>query len=339
MIVPFTPEEVAFAADTGRYLTGQSVARYSNAAARTAAITSPVLNQLTMLDDRPGVVQYWDGTVWADATSGSGGDDGVASAWVGPDAPPGPPETGDIWYDSDDPNLFPLPLVVASGGTGATTPAAARTNLGVNLPLAIADGGTGGTTAPTARSSLGVPTAGNSTTTAGAPTTGTWARGDTWLDSANTLWTCTTGGTPGTWAPPVGYELAYNQITTVVNVTVTTVASPQIVIEGTTRTYDGSPVLVEFYATVVVAPTGSTIFLNLWDGATDLGIVGQVYLTSAVPALGSTLHGRRRLVPSAGAHNYRLLGWLASGTGGAVYAAAGGAGQTHNPAFLRVTRA
>lgn len=97
-------------------------------------------------------------------------------AYVSGSAPPSAPATGDLWLDTatDSSVGTPLPLVVANGGTGATSATAARTN-------------------------LAVPAIGNSTTTAGAPTSGTWARGDQWLDSTNVMWICTTGGTPGTW--------------------------------------------------------------------------------------------------------------------------------------------
>lgn len=56
----------------------------------------------------------------------------------------------------------PGPLPLGEGGTGATSAAGARTNLGlgslavVNSPVAVASGGTGATTAATARTSLGL---------------------------------------------------------------------------------------------------------------------------------------------------------------------------------------
>src|SRR6187551_3869190 len=58
--------EEVFAADFNPYVQQQVVARFASAAARTSAITSPVLNQLTELDNRPGIVQYWTGSAWAD---------------------------------------------------------------------------------------------------------------------------------------------------------------------------------------------------------------------------------------------------------------------------------
>jgi hypothetical protein len=41
------------------------VQHFANAAGRTAAITVPVLNMLTMLDTNPGVVEYWTGSKWS----------------------------------------------------------------------------------------------------------------------------------------------------------------------------------------------------------------------------------------------------------------------------------
>lgn len=60
--------EEVLASDFNPYLQQQVVARFATAAARTAAITSPVLNQLTIRDDLPGVVEYWTGAAWAIAS-------------------------------------------------------------------------------------------------------------------------------------------------------------------------------------------------------------------------------------------------------------------------------
>jgi hypothetical protein len=234
------------------------------------------------------------------------------NAYVGPNAPPGTPKVGDVWYDTDDPNPLTLPLSIVSGGTGATTAAGAR-------------------------SGLAVPAIGNSTTVGGAPTTGAWARGDQWLDSAGVVWTCTVAGTPGTWTAPPGTELAYNQITAGVNITATVEATAQPVITGSSRTYDGSPILIEInlpsYSTVL----GQFLVLNLWDGATDLGRFGS----SSSPVAGSIYNSAalvRRVVPSVGSHAYSLYAWnTAAGTAN-LQCGPGGAG-TYPPAFIRVTRA
>lgn len=56
----------ATADDANDLFMQQVVARFPNAAARATAITAPELNQLSMLNDRPGFVQYWNGGAWVD---------------------------------------------------------------------------------------------------------------------------------------------------------------------------------------------------------------------------------------------------------------------------------
>jgi hypothetical protein len=237
------------------------------------------------------------------------------NAYVGPNAPPGTPKVGDVWYDADDPNPLTLPLSIASGGTGATTAAGAR-------------------------SGLAVPAIGNSTTVGGAPTTGAWARGDQWLDSAGVVWTCTTAGTPGTWTCPPGTELYYNQITAAVTLTNGPTAQ-HIVIDGIARTYDGSPIILEFFSPIVQAPNagGSTgSMVNLLDGVTDLGCLAEVYNSQTTVATAAPVCARRKFTPTPGTHTYRLGGWVHSGTG-YVWAGAGGTGNSWLPAHLRITKA
>lgn len=67
----FVAGEEALAADVNAYLMGQTVARFSSAAARTAGLTGPTLGQLSSLDTAPGVIEYWTGTVWAQAPGGA----------------------------------------------------------------------------------------------------------------------------------------------------------------------------------------------------------------------------------------------------------------------------
>ena len=236
-------------------------------------------------------------------------------AFVGPNAPPGTPVIGDIWYDTDEPSAFTLPLSVANGGTAAVTPAAARTSLGTSL-------------------------AGGSPSTAGAPTSGTYARGDTWLDSNNVLWVCTVAGSPGTWmATNRGEELVYDQIAANVTLTATSVGAQTAVIAGTARAYDGSPVIIEFYTPRIDSPTNGQSLLHLCDGATNLGYFVAAQITAGgIGGFAGT--ARRRIVPTPGTHTFNVTGWTAGGTGsGLVTAGPGNANNTFQPAYLRVTRA
>lgn len=63
----FTAGQEALAADVNSLLMSQTVSRFASASARAAAIAAPVLNQLSVLDNRPGFTQYWNGSAWVDA--------------------------------------------------------------------------------------------------------------------------------------------------------------------------------------------------------------------------------------------------------------------------------
>jgi hypothetical protein len=58
--------EEVLAADLNNYVQEQTVPRFPNASTRTSQLGSPELNMLSLLDTRPGVVQYWSGGAWVD---------------------------------------------------------------------------------------------------------------------------------------------------------------------------------------------------------------------------------------------------------------------------------
>lgn len=63
---------------------------FASAAARSASLPSPMVSQITYLEDTK-LVQYWDGSTWRAV---GGGASYTTSA-------PSSPQTGDIWVDSD----------------------------------------------------------------------------------------------------------------------------------------------------------------------------------------------------------------------------------------------
>lgn len=139
------------------------------------------------------------------------------------------------------------------------------------------------------------------------------------------------------WAPT--RELSYTQITAPVTVAPTAAASAVAVVTGPATTFDGTPVMVEFFAGLVAPPSvaNGQIMFNLWDGAVDLGYFGSVVTPGGALAVPVTI--RRRLSPTAGSHTYSVRAWCPTGTNGSVQAGAGGAPGTYPPAYLAVARA
>lgn len=132
----------------------------------------------------------------------------------------------------------------------------------------------------------------------------------------------------------------YGEITAPVSVTATTAAGAQSVINPGNLTYDGGPVLVEFWCQNLQTPNtgaGASTLLNLWDANTDLGFLAQIISPSA-GANGISLLARRRLTPTAGAHNFNVRAWVSPSGTGTVSAGPGGPGAVA-PASLRIVRA
>lgn len=132
---------------------------------------------------------------------------------------------------------------------------------------------------------------------------------------------------------PTGWEFGYDQITANVSVTSTTESSPTTVITCAAHVFDGGPVMAQFFTNSLVNGGASQTLLNLWEGASNLGILINQSGTSIAPAS----VGMYRFTPTAGSHSYVVNGWRAVANG-TVTAAAGGAATTNDPAFIRFTK-
>jgi hypothetical protein len=134
-------------------------------------------------------------------------------------------------------------------------------------------------------------------------------------------------------------ELAYAELTAPVNPSGTTAPTANTVVGTSAITLDGGPISVEFRSPQVQTGPGvsTSLMLNLWDGATDLGFLGQL-ISPGSGVLTVPVHCARRLVPTAGSHAYSIRAWVPAGAGGTVGAGPGGINQL-SPAYIRVTRA
>jgi hypothetical protein len=148
-------------------------------------------------------------------------------------------------------------------------------------------------------------------------------------------------GTTPSYAYPPGFEIAYDQITSGVNVASTTEGTPTAIIAGTAHTYEAVPYVAEFFSPQVAnstAAAGTVTLLLIADGAS----IGRIAVSDSVTAttqIIQALTGRLRFTPTAASHTYGISAFC-SNTGGtpAVGAGAGGI-NTLVPAFLRITKA
>lgn len=134
----------------------------------------------------------------------------------------------------------------------------------------------------------------------------------------------------------VWWEVAYVQFTADVTISGTSGAQTDVVSSGAI-TYAARPTLIEFYCgQVATAPLiGEVIVAELWDDATDLGILGTVQSTANAVTI-APMYIARRLTPTAASHTYKVKAWR-SGVNGTMHAGSGGA-VTDLPGFIRVTQ-
>lgn len=148
------------------------------------------------------------------------------------------------------------------------------------------------------------------------------------------------GGTGPSYALPPGFEINYTQITTTVNVSSTTEATPTTVISPGAITFDGTPVIVEFFCPGVVTDTNAAtdqLFVCLFEGATEITrLAGCRTVVTAANAV-IPVRAAYRFTPTAASHTYTISAWAQGATAGQIQAGAGGTG-TLAPAFVRFTK-
>lgn len=104
-----------------------------------------------------------------------------------------------------------------------------------------------------------------------------------------------------------GYEIGYDAITAPVTVSATVEASSDTVISCAAHTFDGAAVMVEFFATRVETGTSAGfVLVSLWEGGTELGIIGITQLDPASGTSSTPFIGKYRFTPSAASHTYTV---------------------------------
>lgn len=272
-----------------------------------AAVTAPIGSMFSRTDGSSNTTLY----VKEAGTGNTGWKPLDPNAYVSTTAPPGTPDTGDFWFDTDEPN----PTTDATNTV--FTPAGDIVATNVQAAIVEVD-------AEFHAHEVKTPGAHAASAISFTPT-------GTLLSTTAQAAIAEASG---------GKELLYSQITSSVTLTSTVEATSTTVIAGSSITYDGQPVLIEFFTQQFFMPVGAssdTILINLWDGSTNLGYMGQ--FLSQVPAvnylMSSTLS--RRIVPSAGSHSYSIRGHSSFGTS-VIGAGAGGSAGVVAPAFLRITK-
>jgi hypothetical protein len=147
--------------------------------------------------------------------------------------------------------------------------------------------------------------------------------------------------TPLVYSYPPGYELAYVEFTSTVNVTATVEASANTIVSAGAVSYDGSTrVCIEYFSGDNQAESAQDDYMLflLFDGSSA---IGQLALTMNQGVTGHAVRWpvfvRRFLTPSNASHTYSVRAIVNTGTGH-VNVGAGGAG-TAMPGYVRITKA
>lgn len=150
-----------------------------------------------------------------------------------------------------------------------------------------------------------------------------------------------TSASAGAWTFPPGYEFGYDQITSTINVTGTTQGTGTTIITCAAHTFDGSPVLVEFFGVAQLATIASDLFAVTLNesGAAIADLVTNRVGVATTPIDFWTVTGRLRFTPSAASHSYVITAYTASTTGTPTLGGGTGTGGSSAPCFVRFTKA
>jgi len=138
-------------------------------------------------------------------------------------------------------------------------------------------------------------------------------------------------------APGGLVELGYAERTSNITSISTNASSPTTVAEVTIVS-DGSPLLVDFFASHARPnqAAGSSINLSLWVDGSEYTRYWTYTETPSTASLWAPIRATRRITLSAGLHTIRAVVWC-NIAGGLLYADSGGSTQTA-PAFIRVSK-
>lgn len=139
---------------------------------------------------------------------------------------------------------------------------------------------------------------------------------------------------------PPGYEFDYVENTAgSTAVTATTDATAVAYITGNSVSYDGSTsVKIEVWIFNANVTTAQAVLLNLYDGSTDLGRIGNLSCPAVTAnSVANTIYGVRFLTPTNTTHTYSIRAWKTGGTANLVGNTGGTA--TAFPAWYRITKA
>lgn len=138
-----------------------------------------------------------------------------------------------------------------------------------------------------------------------------------------------------------GYEIGYAQITASVNITDTSEATATALISSGAITFDGALVVADFYAPLFSSPTlaaGNTTTLTLFEGATEITRLAIVACQVSGIGHGVPFAASYRFTPTAGAHTYKVCGFVTNTNGTPQLVAGAGGTNAYAPAFIRFTK-